>query len=89
MGLIDISLLRVLAASLGITEIVQRKENIIFYGDKFGEIDIMKFLKECPYKIGINSTNKPFISATIPQNKAPLQVMNDVLNILKECKTEE
>ena len=89
MGLIDISLLRVLAASLGITEIVQRKENIIFYGDKFGDIDMMKFLKEIPYKIGINSTNKPFISSAIPRNKQPLQVMNDVLNILRECKTEE
>jgi len=89
MGLIDISLLRVLAASLGITEIVQRKENIIFYGDRFGDIDMMKFLKEVPYKIGINSTNKPFIQATIPQSKQPLQVMNDVLNILRECKIEE
>ena len=89
MGLIDISLLRVLAASLGITEIVQRKENIIFYGDKFGDIDMMKFLKETPYKIGINSTNKPFISSAIPQSKQPLQVMNDVLNILRECKIEE
>ncbi|MBQ3008147.1 MAG: transcription-repair coupling factor, partial [Oscillospiraceae bacterium] len=89
MGLIDISLLRVLAASLGITEIVQRKENIVFYGDRFGDIDMMKFLKEVPYKIGINSTNKPFIQATIPQSKQPLQVMNDVLNILRECKIEE
>ncbi len=89
MGLIDISLLRVLAASLGITEIVQRKENIIFYGDRYGEIDMIKFLKDVPYKIGINSTNKPFISARIPRNKAPLQVMNDVLHILKENKIEE
>ena len=87
--MIDISLLRVLAASLGITEIVQRKENIVFYGDRFGDIDMMKFLKEVPYKIGINSTNKPFIQATIPQSKQPLQVMNDVLNILRECKIEE
>jgi len=88
MGLIDISLLRVLAASLGITEIVQRKENIIFYGDKFGEIDMMKFLKDVPYKIGVSSTEKPFISAQIPKDKPPLQVMNDVLHILKECKAE-
>ena len=89
MGLVDISLLRVLAASLGITEIVQRKDNIIFYGDKFGEIDMMKFLKAVKYKIGINSTNKPFISATIPSGIQPLQVMKDTLNMLKECKVEE
>ena len=84
-----ISLGYVFLTSLGITEIVQRKENIIFYGDKFGDIDMMKFLKETPYKIGINSTNKPFISSAIPQSKQPLQVMNDVLNILRECKIEE
>ena len=89
MGLVDISLLRVLAASLGITEIVQRKDNIIFYGDKFGEIDVMKFIKRVPYKIGINSTNKPFISATIPAGTQPLQVMKDVLNMMKQCKVEE
>ncbi len=85
MGLVDISLLRVLAASLGVTEIVQRKDNIIFYGDKYGEFDMIKFLKDVPYKMGINSTTKPYISATIPQDKQPLQVMNDVLHILKEC----
>ncbi len=88
MGLVDISLLRVLAASLGITEIVQRKENIIFYGNKYGEIDMMKFLKDVPYKIGINSTDKPYISSQIPSGKQPLQVMNDVLHILKDCKAE-
>ena len=88
MGLVDISLLRVLAASLGITEIVQRKDNIIFYGDKFGEIDVMKFIKQVPYKIGVNSTNKPYVSATIPANVQPLQVMKDVLNMMKECKIE-
>ncbi|MBQ8603492.1 MAG: transcription-repair coupling factor [Oscillospiraceae bacterium] len=88
MGLVDISLLRVLAASLGITEIVQRKDNIIFYGSRYGEIDMMKFLKDVPYKIGINSTDKPYISARIPSGKPPLQVMNDVLHILKECKAE-
>ena len=77
-----------LAASLGITEIVQRKENIIFYGSKYGEIDMMKFLKDVPYKIGISSTDKPYLSAQIPGGKQPLQVMNDVLHILKECKAE-
>ena len=89
MGLVDISLLRVLAASLGITEIVQRKDNIIFYGSKYGEIDMMKFLRDVPYKIGISSTDKPYISATIPGDKQPLQVMKDTLHILKECKTEQ
>ncbi len=89
MGLVDISLLRVLAASLGITEIVQRKDNIIFYGEKFGDIDMMAFLKAVKYKIGINSTNKPFISSAIPAGTPPLQVMKDVLNMLKQCKIEE
>ncbi len=89
MGLVDISLLRVLAASLGITEIVQRKDNIIFYGEKYGEVDMVKFLKDVPYKMGVNTTNKPYISAVITKDKQPLQVMNDVLHILKECVITE
>ncbi len=89
MGLVDISLLRVLAASLGITEIVQRKDNIIFYGEKYGDINMVKFLKDVKYKTGINTTTKPYISATIPNGTLPLEVMKAVLNLMKECDVRE
>ena len=82
MGLIDISLLRVSAAALGITEIVQRKDNIIFYGEKYSDIDMAGFLKEIKYKIGVSASPKPYISAVIPAGNPPLEVMKEVLKTL-------
>ncbi len=89
MGLVEISLLRVLAASLGIVEIVQRKDSIIFYGERFEEFNIAEFIGKINYKININSKNKPYISATIANGKLPLEVMKDVLHTLQECKVEK
>ncbi len=86
MGLIDISLLRVSAASLGITEIVQRKDNIIFYGEKYSDIDMAGFLKDIRYKIGVSASPKPYISALIPAGNPPLEVMKEVLKTLNGNK---
>ena len=88
MGLVDISLLRVLAANLGITEIVQRKENIIFYSEKFGDYNIIDFIKQLPYKTNLSTVNKPHISVTIKNNALPLDVMKETLHTLEKCRVK-
>ena len=59
MGLIDISLLRVMAASVGINEVVQRKDNLMFYSNDFAKIDEGYVLQHTKHKISINQVNKP------------------------------
>ena len=86
MGLIDISLLRVKAASVGIYEVVQRKDNLMFYSNDFAKIDIGSVLKNTKHKIAINSVNKPYISAQIKNGESSLQVMKDMLETFKQAE---
>ena len=83
MGLIDISLLRVEAASAGIYEIVQRKDNLIFYSNSFDKLNMTEFLKDIPYKIAVNATEKPFISVFLTENASVLEVMKNTVFVMK------
>ena len=89
MGLIEISLMRVQAASLGITEIVQRKDTVIFYGSKFSQINMTEFLKKTKFRIVINSAGKQYISAQIPVGGNSIDTMKSVLETLLECKDKD
>ncbi|MEG1862686.1 MAG: transcription-repair coupling factor, partial [Oscillospiraceae bacterium] len=84
MGLVEVSLLRVTAASIGITEVVQRKDSIIFYSEEYAGLNTLDFLKEIKYKININSASKPFIAAQIPPEEEPLTVMKNMLQTMKK-----
>ena len=89
MGLIDISLLRVLASSVGIHEVVQRKDSLMFYSNDFAHIDVGYVIKNTKHKIMVNSTDKPYISATIKADENSLDVMKDMLNLFKESSLQK
>jgi transcription-repair coupling factor (superfamily II helicase) len=85
LGLMDISILRVKAAAVGITEIKQIKNNLMFYGSKFSGLDINKFFTEIKLKVAINDSDAPYISVTIPKTATPLETMNYTLKIFESC----
>ena len=84
MGLIDISLLRVVASSVGIYEVTQRKDCIMFYSNAFDKIDMAKFLKDTKHKITIKTSGKACVRAQIKQGKNPIDVMKDMISLFKE-----
>ncbi|MBR5252159.1 MAG: transcription-repair coupling factor, partial [Oscillospiraceae bacterium] len=84
MGLIDISLLRVMAASVGIHEVVQRKEGLMFYSADFAKVDVAYVMQNTKHRISISSAAKPYISAQIKNGESSLQVMKDMLQLFKE-----
>ena len=86
MGLIDISLLRVKAASVGINEVVQRKDSIMFYSADFAGIDMAYVLSNSLHKISVSSSGRPYISARIEKNESSLQVMKDMLDTFKQAE---
>lgn len=83
MGLIDISLLRMTAASVGIYEVAQRKEGIIFYSNSFADIDMGGVLKETKHKLSMNMATKPYICVKLQEGENPLEVMKNMLKIFK------
>lgn len=89
MGLIDISLLRVMASSVGIKEVVQRKDQLIFYSDDFAGVDMGYVLKNTKHRISVNSAAKPFVSAQIKQGENSLEVMKDMLHLFKSSAEQQ
>ncbi len=86
LGLMDVSLIRVKAAAIGISEIQQRRDGMIFYSDKFGNIDMAKFLKEVRYKVVLNSGDKPYMSFRVPKEGNSLDVMHDIIDLMSSCR---
>ena len=84
MGLIDISLLRVMASSVGINEVVQRKDQLMFYSADFAKVDMGYVLKNTKHRIAVSSAAKPYVSAQIKPDESSLEVMKDMLNLFKE-----
>ncbi len=86
LGLMDISLMRVKAAALGISEIQQRKDGMIFFSDRFSDLDMSAFLGKIGHKVVINQTGRPYISVRVPKTGRPLDVMTDVIRLMEECR---
>ncbi|MEG1447107.1 MAG: transcription-repair coupling factor [Ruthenibacterium sp.] len=79
-GLIDISLIRVVAASLGIYEINQRNDTVILYSDKLELATLKPLLKDMGRRLLVNASGKPYLSVRILPGEKPLDVMNLVFD---------
>ncbi len=81
-GLVDISLLRVLCAQLGIYEVSQQKDTLILYSDALKPQDIKQALSDKALRIMFSASSKPYLSCRIAKDKRPLDVLNSVINAL-------
>ncbi len=77
-GLIDISLVRVAAARLGIYEITQSRDTLILYSDRLELSALKPLLKDMGRRLLVNASGKPYLSVRILPGEKPLEVMNAV-----------
>lgn len=82
-GLINASLLRNTAASLGITEIQQRKENMFFYIEQPSPAQINAISAAYKGRVTFNCLSKPYISVKLDKGQKPEKLMESVLSIMK------
>lgn len=82
-GLINASLLRNTAASLGITEIQQRKENMFFYIEQPSPEQINAISAAYKGRVTFNCLSKPYISVKLDKGQKPEKLMESVLSIMK------
>ncbi len=87
-GLIDISLLRVLAANLGFYDIIQQKDSILLYTDKLNLAACHKLLKEAGIRVLVNASAKPYLAARLKPGDKPLDVLSGIIKTLAELGTE-
>jgi transcription-repair coupling factor (superfamily II helicase) len=82
-GLIDISLVRIVAAQRGIYEITQKKDAVLLYSDKLDIESLKPLLKDMGRRLMLNASGKPYLSVRIFNGEAPLTVVRDVVEKMK------
>ncbi len=83
-GLVDISLLRVLAANLGFYDILQQKDSLLLYSDKLDLPAAHKLLKEAGVRTLVNASAKPYLAARLKPGDKPLDVLSGIIKTLAE-----
>jgi transcription-repair coupling factor (superfamily II helicase) len=84
MGLIRVAELRNRAAALGITEAVQRSENLLLYHPAPDIHLVMKLGEEMRGRILLNGGNKPYISVKLIKTQTPMKALESVLTLMEK-----
>ncbi len=83
-GLIDVALVRNGAARMGIKEITQRGNNLIFYVTENASVNsIMNLTKKFAGRILVNGSEGGYIQLTLGKNEKPLQMMKAVVETMQ------
>lgn len=88
-GLVDISLLRYVAAQLGMYEIVQQKDMLLFYSDKIDFVKIKPSLHELGRRLVFDTSAKPYLGVRIGPSEKPLDLLNGVVACLQKAVEEK
>lgn len=88
-GLVDISLIRVLAAQLAIYEIGQKRDALILYSDAYTPGGIKAAATALPGSVTLAAGTKPYLSVRLSSQSDPLSVLRVVLEALKAAKADE
>ena len=81
-GLVDVSLVRVTAARVGIAEIVQRGDQLILYSDIVGPKQLDKVMEQYPHRVLYNAIGRPYFSLRVQKGESPLVLLRDVVTLL-------
>ena len=80
--LVDVSLVRVTAARVGIAEIVQRGDQLILYSDIVGPKQLDKVMEQYPHRVLYNAIGRPYLSLRVQKGESPLVLLRDVVTLL-------
>ena len=83
-GLIDISLVRVTAARLGIYEITQRGDTLLLYCDRYDMRTLRPVLQQMGRRVMLNASGKPYLAVRVEAGEQAVDVMRRALRCLDE-----
>ena len=79
-GLVDVALLRNSASRLGVKEITQRGQNILFYLNNNSSVNgIMNLTKKYKGRILVNGSDNGYISVKLAPKEQPVALMKEVV----------
>lgn len=82
LGLVEVSLLRNTAASIGIHEIGQNGENLLLYSNDINIKAVSRLSQLMKGQILVSAGAKPYISVKVPPTKDNISVLKDALIVL-------
>jgi transcription-repair coupling factor (superfamily II helicase) len=88
-GLINVALLRNTASSLGISEISQKGENLLFYIKNPSIEQISRLSAAFKGRVLFNNLNKPYISVKLAPKEKAVDLMQAVLDIMTDKNFKE
>lgn len=87
LGLIDVALLRNTASKLGVSEIVQRGQNLLFFAKGIDMDQVIALRNFYKGKITFeNAAKKPYFAIKSEKNQKSLDLMKEVLGILANSR---
>jgi transcription-repair coupling factor (superfamily II helicase) len=81
-GLVQIALLRNRASALGIREIKQQNEKLLFFRESFDMERVSALIAAMHGRVMLSAGTKPYISVKIPSGQKPLNVLEETLAVL-------
>ncbi len=81
-GLVDISLLRILAAKLGFYDVIQQKDSLLLYSDTLDFPKAYRQLKSAGIGVLVNASAKPYLSAKLKPGEKPLDLLSSIIQNL-------
>ena len=81
-GLIDVALLRNIAASLGIYEISQKNDMIVFYPSVFDFERASRVSAALRSRVSIGAGAKPYIAVRVAEKEEPIHTMRAALYLM-------
>ena len=88
-GLVDVSLIRVTAARVGIAEIVQRGDHLILYSDIVGPKQLAPLMDQYPHRVLYNALGRPYFSLRVQKGENPLVLLRDIVTLLPGAQGEK
>ena len=84
-GLVDISLIRVQAARLGVYEISQSRDALLLYSDRLDMALLKPLLQSMGRRLLVNGSGKPYLSVRVQPGEKPLEVLRMALEKMDEA----
>ena len=87
-NVVDVSLVRVTAARVGIAEIVQRGDQLILYSDIVGPKQLGEVMEKFPHRVLYNALGRPYFSLRVQKGESPLVLLRDVVTLLPGAQNQ-
>ncbi len=83
-GLVDVALVRGMAAAQGISEISQRGESVLLYPEQLDMAKAGSLAVALRGRVMVNAGAKPYISVKFKKGQQPVQAIREVLAVLSQ-----